>query len=227
MPTRSRAARPILLGVAGVLLTLLVASQFLLPHLAERRLADELEQYGPRPDVDVRAFPAVKLIFGRADRIEVDQSAARIDTPQLIDELSESGDVGEFEARVGELQIGMLRLSEVRVAKDGDDVTAAATVTLGELQGALRDLTNLRVLPAGEGGGIVLAGEVTVFGRTIGGRARVRPDGGRLVVGVEGLPLGAITLVDDPRLRIVDVGAREVPGGYRLSLRGVLAPEAG
>lgn len=226
MPTRSRAARPVLLGVAGVLLALLVASQFLLPHLAERRLADELEQYGPRPDVDVRAFPAVKLLFGRVDRIEIAQDAARIDTPQLIDELSESGDVDEFEARVGTLQIGMLRLSDVRVAKDGDDVVSAATVTLGELQGALRDLTNLRVLPAGEGGGIVLAGEVTVFGRTIGGRARVRPDGGRLVVGVEGLPLGAITLVDDPRLRIVDVDSREVPGGYRLSLRGVLAPDA-
>jgi hypothetical protein len=128
---------------------------------------------------------------------------------------------------VGTLQIGLLRLSEVRLAKNGDDVAAAATVTLGELQGALRDLTNLRVLPAGEGGGIVLAGEVTVFGRTIGGRARVRADGGRLVVGVEGLPLGELTLVDDRRLRIVDVGAAEVPGGYRLSLRGVLAPGAG
>jgi hypothetical protein len=227
VPTRSRAARPVLLGAAGFALALLAASQFLLPHLAERRLADELEQFGPRPEVDVRAFPAVKLLFGRIDRIEIDQDAARIDTARLVDELSESGDVEEFEARVGTLQIGLLRLSEVRLAKNGDDVAAAATVTLGELQGALRDLTNLRVLPAGEGGGIVLAGEVTVFGRTIGGRARVRADGGRLVVGVEGLPLGELTLVDDRRLRIVDVGAAEVPGGYRLSLRGVLAPGAG
>lgn len=226
MPTRSRAPRVVLLAAAGVLLALLVASQLLLPHLAERRLADELEQYGPRPDVDIRALPAVKLLFGRADRIEISQDAARIDTPQLIDELSESGDVDEFEARVGTLQIGLLELTDVRVAKDGDAVTSAATVTLGELQEALRDLTNLRVLPAGEGGGIVLAGEVTVFGRTIGGRARVRADGGRLVVGLEGLPLGTITLVDDPRLRIADVDAAEVPGGYRLSLRGVLAPEA-
>jgi hypothetical protein len=225
--TRSRAARPVLFGVAGVLLALLVASQVLLPHLAERRLAGELEQYGPRPDVKVRAFPALKLLLGRVDRIEIDQRAARIDTPQLIDELSESGHVDAFAARVGELSIGMLGLSEVRVAKDGDDVTAAATVTLNELQRALRDLANLRVLPPGESGGIVLAGQVTVFGRTIAGRARVRAADGRLVVGVEGLPLGTITLVDDARLRIIDVGAREVPGGYRLSLRGALAPRAG
>jgi hypothetical protein len=221
VPTRS-AARPVLLGVAGLLLALLVASQFLLPILAERRLADELERYGPRPEVDISAFPAVKLLLGRADRVEITQEAARIDTPQLIDELSESGDIDEFEARVGTFQIGMLRLSEVRVTKKGDDVAAGATVTLNELQGALRDLANLRVIPAPGGDGILLSGEVTLFGRTIGGRARVRADGGRLVVGLEGLPLGTITLVDDPRLRIVDVGAREVPGGYRLSLRGVL-----
>lgn len=226
MPTRSAAARPVLHGVAGLLLALLVASQLLLPVLAQRRIAEELERYGPRPDVEVRAFPALKLLFGRADRIDIAQDAARIDTPQLIDELSQSGHVDEFEAGVGTLQIGMLRLSEVRVAKDGDDAEAAATVTLGELQGALRDLTNLRVLPGPEGDGIVLSGEVAVFGRTFGGRARVRADGGRLVVGLEGLPLGTITLVDDPRLRIVDVGAAEVPGGYRLSLRGVLAPDA-
>ena len=82
--------------------------------------------------MDVRAFPAVKLLFGRVDRIEIAQDAARIDTPQLIDELSESGDVDEFEARVGTLQIGMLRLSDVRVAKDGVHVHDFHATILGE-----------------------------------------------------------------------------------------------
>lgn len=228
MPTRSRAARPVLLGVAGLLVAVLVASQFLLPVLAERRLADELEQYGPRPEVEVRAFPALKLLLGRADRVEIVAPAARTDTATIVDKLSESGDVEEFDARVGTFQIGMLRLTDVQVTKDGGDVAAGATATLNELQGALRDLANLRVIPAADGDGILLSGEVTVFGRTIGGQARVRADGGRLVVGLEGLPLGPITLVDDPRLRITDVGAVELPGGgYRLTLEGVLAPENG
>ncbi|UUY05805.1 DUF2993 domain-containing protein [Svornostia abyssi] len=227
MQTRSsgRAARPVLIGAAGLLVAALVASQFLLPAVTERRLADELEQFGPRPDVQVSAFPAVKLLFGRADRIEIDATIARVETSSLLDELSDSGDVGELDTRIGELQIGLLRLSQVHLTKDGDDVTAAATITLSELQQALRQLANLRVVPnAGEG--IVFEGQVSVFGRTLGGRARVRADGGKLVVGLEGLPIGSLTLVDDERVRVTDVGAREVPGGYRLSIEGVLSRTA-
>lgn len=203
----------------------LVASQFLLPALVERRIADDLEQFGPRPDVEVAAFPAVKLLFGRADRVDVDARVARVETGSLLDELNDSGDADEIAVRVGELQIGELRLSEVRLTKSGDDVTAAATITLSALQQSLTQLANLRVVDDG-GPGILLAGEVTVFGRTVGGGARVRADDGKLVVGLEGLPLGTLTLVDDDRLRITDVAAREVAGGYRMSLEGVLSRTA-
>ena len=225
MPTRSRSARPVLLGGAAVLVLVLAASQFVLPLLAERHLADELERYGPRPEVEVSAFPAVKLLFGHADRVEVHADMARVQPASVVDELSARAEVDEVEVSIGELQVGVLQLADVRISKNGDDARAAATVTLQGLQLALRDLANLRVLPSDDG--ILIGGEVTVFGRTIGGRARVRAQDGRLVVGVEGLPLGTITLLDDDRLRVTGVGAREVPGGYRLSIDGVLTGAAG
>ncbi len=225
MPTRSRSVRPVLIGGAAVLVLLLAASQFVLPLLAERRLADELERYGPRPEVEVSAFPAFKLLFGRADRVEVHADMARVQPGSLVDELSTRADVDDVEVSIGELQVGALQLADVRITKDGDDARAAATVTLQGLQLALRDLANIRVLPSDDG--ILIGGEVTVFGRTIGGRARVRAQDGRLVVGVEGLPLGTVTLLDDDRLRVTGVGAREVPGGYRLSIGGVLTDAAG
>lgn len=225
MPTRSRSVRPVLIGGAAVLVLLLAASQFVLPLLAERRLADELERYGPRPEVEVSAFPAFKLLFGRADRVEVHADMARVQPGSLVDELSARADVDDVEVSIGELQVGALQLADVRITKDGDDARAAATVTLQGLQLALRDLANIRVLPSDDG--ILIGGEVTVFGRTIGGRARVRALDGRLVVGVEGLPLGTVTLLDDDRLRVTGVGAREVPGGYRLSIDGVLTDAAG
>lgn len=225
MPTRSRSVRPVLIGGAAVLVLLLAASQFVLPLLAERRLADELERYGPRPEVEVSAFPAFKLLFGRADRVEVHADMARVQPGSLVDELSTRADVDDVEVSIGELQVGALQLADVRITKDGDDARAAATVTLQGLQLALRDLANIRVLPSDDG--ILIGGEVTVFGRTIGGRARVRALDGRLVVGVEGLPLGTVTLLDDDRLRVTGVGAREVPGGYRLSIDGVLTDAAG
>lgn len=175
--------------------------------------------------MQVSAFPAVKLLFGRADRIEIDATIARVETSSLVDELSDSGDVGELDTRIGELQIGLLRLSQVHLTKNADDVTATATITLSELQQALRLLANLRVVTnAGEG--ILLKGQVSVFGRTLGGQARVLADDGKLVVGLEGLPIGRLTLVDDERVRITGVGAREVPGGYRLSIEGVLSRTA-
>lgn len=225
MPTRSRSVRPVLIGGAAVLVLLLAASQFVLPLLAERRLADELERYGPRPEVEVSAFPAFKLLFGRADRVEVHADMARVQPGSLVDELSTRADVDDVEVSIGELQVGALQLADVRITKDGDDARAAATVTLQGLRLALRDLANIRVLPSDDG--ILIGGEVTVFGRTIGGRARVRALDGRLVVGVEGLPLGTVTLLDDDRLRVTGVGAREVPGGYRLSIDGVLTDAAG
>ncbi|MBJ7522218.1 MAG: hypothetical protein JHC84_21125 [Solirubrobacteraceae bacterium] len=228
MQTRSsgRAARPVLIGAAGLLVAALVASQFLLPTVLERRIADDLEQFGPRPDVSVSAFPAVKLLFGRADRIEIDAPAARVETSSLLDELSDTGEVDKVDARIGTLQIGLLDLSDVRITKDGDDAGAAATITLSELQAALSQLANLRVVTDAGGNGFVLEGQVTVFGRTVGGRARVRADGGKLVVGLEGLPIGQLTLVDDDRLRVTGVSAREVPGGYRLAIEGVLSRTA-
>lgn len=224
MPTRSRAVRPVLIGGAAVLVLLIAASQFVLPLLAERRLADELERYGPRPEVEVSAFPAFKLLFGRADRVEVHADMARVQPGSLVDELSARADVDDVEVSIGELQVGALQLADVRITKNGDDARAAATVTLQGLQLALRDLANIRVLPSDDG--ILIGGEVTVFGRTIGGQARVRARDGTLVVGVEGLPLGTVTLLDDDRLRVTGVGAREVPGGYRLSIDGVLTDAA-
>lgn len=220
-----RAARPVLVGAAGLVIAVLVASQFLLPAVIERRIADDLEQFGPRPQVDVSAFPALKLLLGQADRIEIDAPAARVDSTALLDELTGTGDVDKVEARIGQLQIGLLNLSEVRIGKDGDDVGATATITLSELQASLSQLANLRVVTEA-GDAIVLEGQLTVFGRTVRGRARVRADDGKLVVGLEGLPLGQITLVDDERARVTGVAAREVPGGYRLSIEAVLSRTA-
>ncbi|MBJ7330798.1 MAG: hypothetical protein JHC95_12935 [Solirubrobacteraceae bacterium] len=224
---RGRTVRVVLISLAGVIVVLLFASQLLLPTLASRRLADNLERFGPRPDVKVSAFPALKLLTGQADRVTIHGTTARIAPGPLLDQFSDRGDADEVDLRVDALQVGLLDLTDVHVTKNGDDVTSAATVTLSDLQQSLRQLANLRVAADDTGEGILLEGEVRLFGRAIGGAARVRADEGKIVVGIEGLPLGTITVFDDDRLRVTDVDAREVPGGYRLSLTGVLTDAAG
>src|SRR5215211_4847164 len=58
----------LLIGLAALLL---VASQFALPALAERRAEDRLEEGGGSASADVRAFPALRLLFGDGDSLDV------------------------------------------------------------------------------------------------------------------------------------------------------------
>lgn len=208
-------------GVAVAVLA--VATQLVLPGLAARRISGELQRYGPRPDVEVAAFPAVKLLFGRADRVTVRASMARLDQGPLLDEITDTGRADTLDVRIAELRIGTLALQDVVLGKDGRRATGAATVTPRMLQGALRQFVDLKVVDGAAGDGIVLEGTVTVLGRGVRGRARVTPDDGRLVVGLDGLPFGTITVVDDKRLRVTAVGATQVGDSYRLSIGGTLA----
>ena len=84
--SRGRFAIVLVLAVAG----LAVASQLLLPGLAERRLRSELGEVGTVERVDVSAFPAVKVLAGRADRIVVLESG-RIAEAGTHAKLLESG----------------------------------------------------------------------------------------------------------------------------------------
>lgn len=59
--------RRALLAAAGILVLGLVAAQLLLPGIAERKLRSDLQANGSNVHVEVEAFPAVKLLWKRAD----------------------------------------------------------------------------------------------------------------------------------------------------------------
>src|SRR3954469_4641871 len=63
--------RGALLAVAGVVVVVLIAAQFLLPGVAARRLRDDLDRHGSDVRVHVEALPAIKLLWHRADRVTV------------------------------------------------------------------------------------------------------------------------------------------------------------
>src|SRR3954451_13378213 len=63
-----------LLAAVLDLVVLLGAAQLVLPGLAERKLRDDLMRSGSQVHVEVKAFPAVKLLFQHADRVTVDVS---------------------------------------------------------------------------------------------------------------------------------------------------------
>jgi hypothetical protein len=211
-----RAALAFLAVVVGVL----VGGQLVLPRMAERRITRDLAATGEVRRVSVEAHPAVKLLFQRADRVEVDMAEARAGTGKLAKLLRRTSGARQLEARVGLVRVGPLQLRRVALHKDHDHLTGEATVTNGDLAAALPRQLAVRPVedPAGE---LVLeaaAGPLAV-------RARLTARDGALVVAPEGLlgGLGTLTVFRDSRVKVTQVGSRPGSDGFTLTAAGRLA----
>jgi hypothetical protein len=211
--------------VAIAVLTVLVLAQLALPTLAERSLRGRLEDDAQVERVDVRAFPAVKLLWRHADRVEVELADLRAGSGRIADLVDEAQGVGEIDARVRRLRTGPLTLRGARLRKDGDLVEGDARVTDADVRAALPG--NFMVRPVRvEGTDLVIDGSIRVLGRSFGLRARVAVRDGGIVIAPEGVPLVggalAITVFRDPRVRVDSVGARVAPAGFDVTARGRL-----
>jgi hypothetical protein len=69
----------ILIALLGLLAVLLVASQFVLPVLAERQVEDRLEEGGGTASAEIDAFPALRLLFDDGDRLDARGEGLRLD----------------------------------------------------------------------------------------------------------------------------------------------------
>lgn len=214
MPRAGRVA----LAAAGGVVLLLVVSQFALPPLAENRLRNRLERSGTVARVEVGAFPALKLLWHRADDVTVRMGRVRTGSGRFADLLAQTVDADEVDASVREQQILTLRLLDSRLRKRGDRVDLGATVTDGALRAALPAGFTARPVASGNGQ-LVFEGSADLFGQRFNGSVVVAARGGRLIL-APNVPFGgllSLTLFSDPRIEVLDVGAQETPGGFRLS----------
>jgi hypothetical protein len=75
---RSR-IRLLALGVAGFVVLAGVVTHFALPPYLEGRVEERLEEHGGRAEVELRAVPALRLLTGHGDRIEITGSGLEVD----------------------------------------------------------------------------------------------------------------------------------------------------
>jgi hypothetical protein len=217
-----------MLRVALVLVLLVAAgllgAQLLLPRIAARRLAGDLRRSGDVDLVRVRAFPALKLLFDRADAVEIRMSEARAGTGRLADLLEEARGAGRLDAHAARVRLGPLLVRDLRVAKRGQDLRAEAAISEVDLAAALPPGTSLRPVEASDGQ-LVLEASAGLFGFRAGLRARLSARDGALVIAPDGLlgALGSLTLFADPRVQVTGVAARRAAGGYVLAAHGRLA----
>jgi hypothetical protein len=208
-------------ALIGLAVAALVGGQLALPRVAERRITSDLEESGQVRRVSVEAMPAVKLLFKRADRVEVEMAEVRAsNTGRLVQLLRRARGTRELDARADLITLGPLRLHAAVLRKDHDHLQGQATVSEQELAAALPP--QLRVRPVEDAQGeLVLEGAVG----PISARARLTTRDGALVVAPEGLlgGLGALTVFKDSRVQVTEVGSRPGPDGFTLTAAGRLA----
>lgn len=203
------------LGLAVFVAALLVASQVVLPVVAENRLRSELRSSGRVSSVHVSAFPALKLLTKRADSVRVRLRSASIGMGDLGDRLASTERTKDLDARVDTLSVGPLRAHDVTLRKRGDALTGSATVRAADFP------TTLGLRPvSSSGGSLVLEADVG----PVAARARLSADGGALVVAPDGLLGGfaRLTLFEDRRVSVRSVSARGDARAFTVNVRGTV-----
>ena len=118
------------LAFIGLAVAALVGGQLALPRLAERRITSDLSKSGHVTHVSVEAVPAIKLLFKRADRVEVEMSEVRAGTTgKLAKLLRRTGETKELKASAKLVTLGPLRVHDASLTKHHDELSGQATVT--------------------------------------------------------------------------------------------------
>lgn len=210
--------RLLALGTAVFLLALAAAAQLVLPEMAARGLRDDLRASGQVVRVDVDAFPAVKVLFGRADRVEVEMGEVRAGQGELADLLARTTGTDELRARASSLRVGPFVARDARLDKEGERLRGRVSVTVAELTAALPVEVGLRPVESGDGS-LLLEATAGVLGQEVTVRARLAAREGALVIAPEGLlgGLATLTVFSDPRVQVRRVGAEPAPGGFTVT----------
>jgi hypothetical protein len=221
------------LAAVGALVVLFALAQLLLPKLAAKRVSDRVARYGTVRHVSVSAWPAVELIWGKADSVSVSANTLTATPAQIASLLQEAHNVDDLTVttdraslRVPSIPNG-LTLNDVHMQKRGSAIQASATLTQQQLDEALPNGFHVEPV-ASAAGQVEVRASGGLFGLQASIDALVKPLEGRLVAEPQGFPfagIATVTLFSDPHLTVESVAVRvqgRQPLSYGLSLRASL-----
>jgi hypothetical protein len=230
---RKRLVPRIVAGIGALVVLGMVLAQLFLPSLAARRVRDRVARYGTVKSAHVSAFPAVKLLWGKADSVSVSASALAVAPAQIASLLWEAHDVDRMTVTADSTTLSVpslpsgLNISNTRMDKHGEVIHASAVLTQQQLDAALPGGFHIEPV-ASEDGSVEARASGGFFGLQASINALVKPIDGKLVVEPQNLPFGGfakVTLFSDPHLRVQSVGLRVLrsqPLTYGLSLSATL-----
>ncbi len=125
------------LGVAGLVVLVAIGTHFLLPPYLENRVEERLEENGGRAEVELSAVPAIRLLTGHGDRIEVTGSGLEVDFDDPDEDAFEQLDkFDEVEIDLTDVEADPFEVSSFRLESLGDGryrIETDATASVQEI----------------------------------------------------------------------------------------------
>jgi len=213
-------------AVAATIVLLLVLAQLLLPRIAQSVITSRIGHYGSVESVTVRAWPAVKLLWGSIDSLQVRARRLSLTPAQTAALLWEGRNAARIDVSAESVREGRLALTGVRLSKRSSSLHAEALISAASVRAALPRGLSVG-LQRSEGGEVFVRASGGLFGLGASIDAVARALEGRLVARplAAGLRRAQITLFSDPHVRVLGVAASEdgsQPPSYRLSMSATL-----
>lgn len=214
------------LFLAGGAVLLLGLAQLFLPRIAASRISSRVGRYGRVQSVSVKAWPALKLLWGDADSVTIRAGSLKLSPAQTAKLLWEARGMKRIRMTAVGVQEGPLRLSEVSLRKQGRALAAEARISGSDVRDALPPGSHVELLSS-EGGEVHVKAGGGLFGLSASVNAVAGASNGKLIV----RPLGSLlsglqlTLFSDPHVYVQGVGASVEtvkPLSYRLTMRASL-----
>jgi hypothetical protein len=215
--------------LTGAIVLALVLAQLFLPGIAASRVRARVGKYGTVRSVTVKAWPAVELLWGKAESVEVKAGSLNMSPAQTVKLLGEARGVGSMSLTAESVKEGPLQLHEASFLKHGDALRGQARTSRADVGKALGEGIEVR-LESSHDGQVEVSASGGLFGVKASVDAVAKAEEGKLVVHplgflLEGLKL---TLIDNPRVYVEGVGASAVAGpsgevaGYWLTMKASL-----
>lgn len=206
--------------VAGVVGAALLAAQFVLPSLAASVIRHRLGRDGVVERVHVSAFPAVELLWGHADAVQIHLEKLDISVDRATELAGQAHRVDDAQVTIDTLHEGALTVHHVRARLRHAQLSVSAALATRDLQLALPPQLTLSA-HRGSAGRLVVRTTADILGAQVGVDAVVSARDGALVASPAVPLLGNLlnfTLFSDPRIAIESIRATPRSDGYHVAL---------
>jgi hypothetical protein len=140
-------------GVVVAAIVVVVLAQLLLPGIAAEKVREKIGRYGTVKSVTVKAWPAVKLVWGEADEVQVRAGRLKLSKAQTVALVKEAKGVNRLDTSAESVEEGALRLTSTKLEKHGSALRVAGEVSEADVKRALPAGIEVALLKS-EGGAV-------------------------------------------------------------------------